>query len=66
MFSHVCPIISCSGHLIAFGATIVYAGKALIVLSVNKLIGKSYTCNVYRPGESQERFCIILEETKGQ
>lgn len=35
-------------------------------LLVHAVTGKSYTCNVYRPGESQERFCIILEETKGQ
>jgi hypothetical protein len=24
--------------------------------------GKRYRCNVYRPGESRERFCIIFEE----
>jgi two-component system CheB/CheR fusion protein len=28
--------------------------------------GKRYRCYVYRPSESQERFCVILEETNGR
>ena len=26
--------------------------------------GKRYTCNIYRPGESQSRICLILDEIR--